>query len=76
MGCPYYAPRPRTKGGRRIAGPAVAVERPLKRARRYGRSWPIPPVEERRLNGRYRDIAAVGNAKLNGSKGRLEPFRA
>src|SRR6266581_3238858 len=35
-----------------------------------GCKWPRAPINEPRLNGRFsRGIAAVGNAKLNGSKG-------
>ena len=38
-------------------------------AMRYVRSWPIAPIDERRPNGRCRDVAVVGSAKLNGRKG-------
>src|SRR5207248_790714 len=34
-----------------------------------GRRWPIAPVDEVRRDDRSRGIAAVGNTKLNGSKG-------
>jgi len=36
---------------------------------RYGRWWPIAPVDRRSRNGRNRGVAAIGSAKLNGSKG-------
>jgi len=50
---------------------------------RFGRSWPLAPVDRHWRNGRSRGIAAVGSAALNGSKGsspagrdrRVAPFR-
>jgi hypothetical protein len=39
-----------------------------------GRSWPIPPVEHRRSDGRNRGVATVASVKLIGSKGSIEVF--
>jgi hypothetical protein len=33
--------------------------------------WPVAPLDEHRMDGRHRGIAAVGSVKLNGSKGSI-----
>src|ERR1700676_1555949 len=53
-------------------------ERPLRSSQFgivTGRLWPIAPVDPRRLDDRYRGIAAVGSVKLTGSKGSKAPIR-
>jgi hypothetical protein len=52
-----------TASSRRTEG-----ERLLSAALSRVRFWPNAPVDERRLNDRSRDIAAVGSVKLNGNK--------
>src|SRR6266508_5739931 len=54
----------RADGGDAVRWSGVAVERRLRRTRRYGGLWPNAPIDEPWLNGRYRGISAVGSVKL------------
>jgi hypothetical protein len=40
-----------------------------------GRNWPVRDTRRAELNDRNRGIAAVGGAKLNGSKGSKAPIQ-